>query len=55
MKNRKVKQMLAGSMAVVVGTGLLGTCAYETSLQADAQEVALQKLPTVYGWSTILI
>ena len=38
MKNRKVKQMLAGSMAVVVGTGLLGTCSYETSLQADAQK-----------------
>lgn len=58
MKNRKVKQMLAGSMAVVVGTGLLGTCAYETSLQADAQEVDTQELKEaaeqVLGDSTVI-
>lgn len=58
MKNRKVKQMLAGSMAVVVGTGLLGTCAYETSLQADAQEVDTQELKEaaeqVIGDSTVI-
>lgn len=44
MKNRKVRQMLASSMAVVVGAGLIGTCAYEDSIKAHAQEVNVQKL-----------
>lgn len=44
MKNRKVRQMLASSMAVVVGAGLIGTCAYEDSIKAHAQEVNIQKL-----------
>lgn len=44
MKNRKVRQMLASSMAVVVGSGLIGTCAYEDSIKAHAQEVNVQKL-----------
>lgn len=44
MKNRKVRQMLASSMAVVVGAGLIGTCAYENSIKAHAQEVNVQKL-----------
>lgn len=44
MKNRKVRQMLASSMAVVVGAGLIGTCAYEDSIKAYAQEVNIQKL-----------
>lgn len=44
MKNRKVRQMLASFMAVVVGAGLIGTCAYEDSIKAHAQEVNIQKL-----------
>lgn len=44
MKNRKVRQMLASSMAVVVGAGLIGTCAYEDYIKAHAQEVNIQKL-----------
>ena len=44
MKNRKVRQMLASSMAVVVGAGLIGPCAYEDSIKAHAQEVNIQKL-----------
>ena len=44
MKNRKVRQMLASSMAVVVGAGLIGTCAYEDSIKAHAQEVNIQNL-----------
>lgn len=57
MKNRKVRQMLASSMAVVVGAGLIGTCAYEDSIKAHAQEVNVQKLEETaqqaFGDSTV--